>query len=63
MSVTYPPELLPISSPDDEAEVIVCDADGAWVVDSSERAESHQSASVGSSVNIGHNSSVIRPLH
>jgi hypothetical protein len=35
MSVTYPPELLPIASPDDEAEVIVCDGDEQYRISES----------------------------
>jgi hypothetical protein len=32
MSVTYPPDLLPVASPEDEAEVLVCDGAAMWLV-------------------------------
>src|SRR5215203_3931893 len=32
MSITYPPELLPVAAPGDEAEVLVCDGASVWKV-------------------------------
>lgn len=31
MSITYPPELLPKASSDDEAEVLIEDGAGGWI--------------------------------